>query len=437
MQRCLWVAAIAALLITGITNGYAKSRWGANYFPNTSLITHEGKTVQFFDDLIEDKIVVINFIYTTCPDTCPLETAQLTRVQGILGDRLGKDIFFYSITIDPDNDSPEVLKAYREKFGAQWTFLTGNKQEIITLRRKLGLYIENNEGGEFNHNISMIIGNQTTGRWMKRSPFENPYVLADQIGNWLTGWKSPQHVKDYANAPKLRTISDGEKLYRTRCLSCHTIDGSDDKMIGPDLLGVTQRRDRKWLIRWLKEPDKMLAEQDPIAIGLYKQFNNVPMPNMRLSRVDVMDLLKYMEQETTARWGAQDTDMASAIEPAEDVVAVMNAWIREAMPDSTVNAGYMTLVNVGSEDVKLVGVESQTCAEVELHEMTMANGMMEMHELSELIVPAGGQAQFKPGGKHLMLKDPDSHLTSGQKVELTLVFDSGKRQTVTVAVADK
>ena len=437
MQRCLWVAAIAALLITGITNGYAKSRWGANYFPNTSLITHEGKTVQFFDDLIEDKIVVINFIYTTCPDTCPLETAQLTRVQGILGDRLGKDIFFYSITIDPDNDSPEVLKAYREKFGAQWTFLTGNKQEIITLRRKLGLYIENNEGGEFNHNISMIIGNQTTGRWMKRSPFENPYVLADQIGNWLTGWKSPQHVKDYANAPKLRTISDGEKLYRTRCLSCHTIDGSDDKMIGPDLLGVTQRRDRKWLIRWLKEPDKMLAEQDPIAIGLYKQFNNGPMPNMRLSRVDVMDLLKYMEQETTARWGAQDTDMASAIEPAEDVVAVMNAWIREAMPDSTVNAGYMTLVNVGSEDVKLVGVESQTCAEVELHEMTMANGMMEMHELSELIVPAGGQAQFKPGGKHLMLKDPDSHLTSGQKVELTLVFDSGKRQTVTVAVADK
>ena len=58
--------------------------------------------------------MVVNFIYTVCPDTCPLETARLTKVQRILGDRVGKDIFMYSITIDPDNDTPEVLAEYAE-----------------------------------------------------------------------------------------------------------------------------------------------------------------------------------------------------------------------------------------------------------------------------------------------------------------------------------
>ena len=76
-------------------------RWGANYFPNVPLTNHEGKQVRFFDDLIKDKVVVINFIYTTCPDSCPLETARLVEVQRILGDRVGRDVFMYSITIDP------------------------------------------------------------------------------------------------------------------------------------------------------------------------------------------------------------------------------------------------------------------------------------------------------------------------------------------------
>ena len=112
----LRVAAIASLALLPINAIAKKAPWGADYFPNVELTTHEGKKVRFFDDLIEDKIVAINFIYTTCPDTCPLETAQLLRVQEILGERLGKDVFFYSITIDPDVDTPPVLKEYRERF---------------------------------------------------------------------------------------------------------------------------------------------------------------------------------------------------------------------------------------------------------------------------------------------------------------------------------
>ncbi len=90
---------------------------------------------------------------------------------------------------DPDNDTPTVLKHYRKRFKARWTFLTGNKADIVLLHKKLGLYIDEIQDGSNNHNVNMIIGNQSTGRWMKRSPFENPYVLADQLGYWLNGWK--------------------------------------------------------------------------------------------------------------------------------------------------------------------------------------------------------------------------------------------------------
>ncbi|MCP4934224.1 MAG: c-type cytochrome, partial [bacterium] len=211
-----------------------------------------------------DKVVAVNFIYTRCPDTRPLKTAQLVQVQKILGERLGKDVYFYSISIDPSNDTPSILKEYRERFGARWTFLTGKSADIIKLRKKLGLYIEEIQDGSNNHNVNMIIGNQATGRWMKRSPFENPYVLADQIGNWLTGWKAPHQGQDYANAPKLRSIPRGEQIYRTRCATCHSLNGDEPKdALGPDLLAVTQRRDMQWLLNWLKAPDQMLKNKDP------------------------------------------------------------------------------------------------------------------------------------------------------------------------------
>ncbi|MCB1852509.1 MAG: SCO family protein [Gammaproteobacteria bacterium] len=74
-------------------------------------------------------------------------TVQLVQVQKILGDRLGKDVYFYSISIDPKNDTPQALREYREKFGARWTFLTGKTTDIIKLRKKLGLYIDEIQDG--------------------------------------------------------------------------------------------------------------------------------------------------------------------------------------------------------------------------------------------------------------------------------------------------
>lgn len=278
--------------------------WGANYFPNVVLTSHEGKQLKFFDDLIKDKIVVIDFIYTSCPDTCPLETARLAQVASILGDRMGNDIFFYSISIDPEVDTPEVMAEYARNQGAGpgWLFLTGKARDIDLLRLKLGTGIPEAEGGAAkNHSISVVVGNQATGRWIKRSPFENPYVLATHIGDWMTEGKTPQVLQttDYASAPQLRTIGSGEKLFRTRCTSCHII-GQDDGLTrqGPDLLGVVERRDRKWLERWLKEPDVMLAEKDPLAVQLFENANRLPMPNLRLEPPEIEALLEYIETES-------------------------------------------------------------------------------------------------------------------------------------------
>ncbi|MCG6889549.1 MAG: SCO family protein [Gammaproteobacteria bacterium] len=274
--------------------------WGRDYFPNPTLITQDGEKVRFFDDLIEGKVVAINFIYTSCEELCPLETAKLKRVAEILGDRVGKDIFFYSISIDPDIDTPTVLKAYKKKFnvGPEWPFLTGNRADIIELRKKLGLYIDdiqNNPDNPNDHNLSMIIGNQATGRWMKRSPFEDPYVMATQMSDWLHNWKTASvNTKDYADAPKLKKMVPGETIFRTRCSSCHGF-GKDG--VGPDLQGVTKQRDPAWLVRWLMEPDKMLAEKDPLAMSLFNRYK-VRMPNMGLTTQDVEDLINYMEAET-------------------------------------------------------------------------------------------------------------------------------------------
>lgn len=408
---------------------YAAS-WGRDYFPNTELISQRGETVRFFDDLLEGKVVVINFIYTSCPDVCPLETAQLTRVQNILGDRVGKDVFFYSISIDPENDTPEVLADYRERFKARWDFFTGDKAEIVNLRRKLGLYVEGADDGpnKNNHNVSMIIGNQATGRWMTRSPFENPYVLADQIGNWLTGWKSPQPPRDYATAPELRKLARGETLFRTRCGSCHSVDGSNrDSDIGPDLYGVTRRREPQWLLDWLRAPDRMFAEGDPLALELVAQYNGLVMPNLRLNQKEALDLVDYMDKLPAP-------EPTSPVAAGQDLVAVMNAWVREAPPGAPVNGGYMTLVNAGDRPVELVSANSQDFETVEFHEMYFNDGMMQMRELPPQTLAPGGKLEFVPGGKHLMLRKAKRPIQQGDNIQVVLEFQNGGTQTLTLDV---
>jgi protein SCO1/2 len=283
---------------------HEETRWGADYFPNIPLVTHQGKSVRFFDDLIKDKVVVINFMYTSCQDFCPVETAKLLHLQRILGDRVGQDVFMYSITIDPARDTQKVLKEYVEKYkiGPGWLFLTGKQEDITLLRRKLGLYKPSIEEGTFDHNLSIIVGNQRTGKWMKRSPMENTHFLAEQVGTWLHNWKKPPITSNkYTDALTPQKLSAGEEVFQRRCVVCHTIGGGQDVArgnLGPDLAGVTEKRKRAWLTRWIANPAKMLAEKDPIALAIYAQYNELPMPNLGLKETEVAAVLDYMEAES-------------------------------------------------------------------------------------------------------------------------------------------
>src|SRR4051794_20248844 len=97
------IALLAALILSVPDSSNAQGRrWGEGYFPNLPVVTQDGKTLRFYDDVIKGKIVLVSFIYTSCPDICPLTTARLTQVEDKLGDMVGRDIFFVSLTVDPE-----------------------------------------------------------------------------------------------------------------------------------------------------------------------------------------------------------------------------------------------------------------------------------------------------------------------------------------------
>lgn len=307
MMRRLFALLILTLGMLPAAN--AQSPWGRDYFPNATLTTQDGTMVKFYDDLIQGKIVVINFIFTSCGDVCPLDTAQLKRVQELLGDQAGKRVHMYSISVDPETDTPARLRDFMDKFqiGAGWTFLTGKRADIDLIQTKLGL----TPAGErpTAHSTSIILGNAATGQWMKRSPYENPQMLA----NMLTGHLDPSSPgpsagqrQSYADAVAISNMSEGETLYRTRCASCHSIGGGDG--LGPDLMNVSARRSPEWLDRWIREPDKMLAEGDPVATAQMAQYRNLPMPNLKLGQKQARELMAFIDAESVKAMEAKAAD---------------------------------------------------------------------------------------------------------------------------------
>lgn len=150
---------------------------GAKYFPNLELVTQDGKKVRFFEDLLRGRTVLINFLFTNCAGVCPTMTANLARVQRLLGDRVGKDIVMLSISVDPETDTPAVMRAYAEKFGVRpgWYFLTGSKANIAGVLAKLGGYVEDKN----QHSSALLIGNVARGGWRKVQAVADAQAIAN------------------------------------------------------------------------------------------------------------------------------------------------------------------------------------------------------------------------------------------------------------------
>lgn len=165
-----------------------RQRFKERHLPDVALITHEGKKVSFYEDLVKDKMVLINFMYAKCEGVCPGVTSNLLRVQKALGDRVGKDIFMYSITLKPEQDTPVVLRKYAEAYKVRkgWTFLTGTADNIELLRRKLGFTDPDPEldADKTNHIGNVRYGNEPLQLWGACPGLSNASFIAESL-LWL------------------------------------------------------------------------------------------------------------------------------------------------------------------------------------------------------------------------------------------------------------
>jgi protein SCO1/2 len=158
------------------------------YFPDVVLTTHEGERARFYTDLVRGRVVVFNFMYTNCMNRCPMYTSNLLKVQRLLGERVGRDIFMYSLTLDPSRDTSKVLREYAEEHGvgAGWRFLTGKPADLELLRQRLGFTQPDPElDRDRDSHIGLIrYGNEALDRWAACPALANPTEIVKFL-SWM------------------------------------------------------------------------------------------------------------------------------------------------------------------------------------------------------------------------------------------------------------
>lgn len=144
-----------------------------------ALLDQDGNEVKFVSDVIGDKIVVMDFVYTTCTTVCPVLSALFGQLQEKLGDQLGNDVALVSVTVDPIRDTPQRLKSYAEKYQAKagWVWLTGPKRIVEDVLDGVGAYSANFE----EHPSMVLVGDGRTGKWTRLFGFPSPDSLMEQV----------------------------------------------------------------------------------------------------------------------------------------------------------------------------------------------------------------------------------------------------------------
>jgi protein SCO1 len=300
-------AALMILAASGLARVAAEgSRWGKDYLPNLPVTTQTGESLRFYDDVVKGKIVVISFIYTSCRDICPVVTARMAQVQDKLGDVVGREVFFISISIDPVNDTPSKLKEYADAFqaGQGWLFLTGKTEDIDVIRYKLG----ERSRRRSEHGNTVILYNDTTGEWSRDSAFSDLNLLALNIRAMDPALRD--RIEPEAERTSVATqvgnagggshnySLPGQALFTKTCAGCHTIGRGD--RVGPDLKGLASRRTRDWIVSYITRPEKLRSRKDRTAIALANKYKAIRMPNLSLSTNDANDVIAYIEAMTYA-----------------------------------------------------------------------------------------------------------------------------------------
>jgi protein SCO1 len=173
---------------------------GSQLIPNVALRTHDNVPVRFYDDLVKGRQVLINMMYANCEGLCPAITSRLVEVHHALAQRMGRDLFMYSITLKPAEDDPAKLKAFADMHGALlpgWTFLTGDPFDIETLRFALFRHNHIKFDLDLNgHAGKLRIINDAINRWVNVTPLASKATVLQHI-SWADPPKSlEQRLKD-------------------------------------------------------------------------------------------------------------------------------------------------------------------------------------------------------------------------------------------------
>jgi cytochrome oxidase Cu insertion factor (SCO1/SenC/PrrC family) len=160
-------------------------RLGAKWFTNLPLRAHDGRHLRFYDDLLRDRIVVLNSFFASCKDVCSPMTFNLAQVQAQLDPKVAREVSMVSISVDPVNDTPEVLAAYAARHGAKpgWTLVTGKKENVDWVLHKLGLYNESKD----DHLAALWVGNERTGHWLKLHAMSPPSAIITAVNKVRQG----------------------------------------------------------------------------------------------------------------------------------------------------------------------------------------------------------------------------------------------------------
>lgn len=177
MKTKLGICALFALLLAAALPAQEAAQQPAaqKYFGDIKLVNQDGQEMRLYSDLLKDRTVVIDVMFTRCTGACPVMSGAFAKIQDHLGDRLGKDVYLISVSVDPVNDTPAKLKEYAARFNARpgWFFLTGSKENVEAALKKLGQYTESPSA----HGNLFLIGNDRTGLWKKAFGLAKPEEL--------------------------------------------------------------------------------------------------------------------------------------------------------------------------------------------------------------------------------------------------------------------
>lgn len=189
------LAMMGALLLAGAARAYDSARDASHHqaemgkaklanvkLLDLELIDHEGRRARFKSDVIGDRVIVLDNIYTTCTTICPVLTAIMGSVHQKLGERAGKEVSLVSLSVDPVTDTPQRLKAYARRHKVAWNLWTGQKAAMDQILKGLGIYTPDFT----DHPSSILVGDGKTGTWTRYFGFASPDQIVEKVNEFLS-----------------------------------------------------------------------------------------------------------------------------------------------------------------------------------------------------------------------------------------------------------